>query len=124
MAHQEGWIELYTLLEKGSTLDSTLVEKCKTSRTGLGETMLHWYSIEGAPDILQKIVDLGFDVNVQNDFGNTPIMECSQIERWDNARVLIRNGADLKIENEDGLDYFEYLSEYDVDAPEWIKRDA
>ena len=100
MAHQEGWIVLYTLLEKGSTLDSTLVEKCKTSRTGLGETMLHWYSIEGAPDILQKIVDLGLDVNVQNDFGNTPIMECSQIECWDNARVLIRNGADLKTENE------------------------
>ncbi|CAK8713753.1 hypothetical protein KKHLCK_02805 [Candidatus Electrothrix laxa] len=101
MSHQDGWIDLYSLLENGSKPPSTLVTKCMSSRTGLGETMLHWYAIEGAPDILQKLINLGFDVNVQNEFGNTPIMECSQIERWDNAKVLMENGADLRIKNKE-----------------------
>ena len=121
MTHQTGWIELYSILENGDKPDQQLVEQCKSSKTGIGETMLHWYAIEGAPDVLQKLVDLGFEVNVQNSFGNTPIMECAQINRWDNARVLFHNGADLTITNDEGLDFFSYLREYGVTIPEWIR---
>ena len=121
MSHQTGWIDLYSTIENGDEPDPQLVEQCKSSRTGLGETMLHWYAIEGAPDVLQKLIDLGFEVNVQNSFGNTPIMECAQINRWDNARVLFHNGADLTITNDDGLDFFSYLREYGVTIPEWIR---
>ena len=120
MAHQTGWIELYSILENGDEPDQHLVERCKSSRTGIDETMLHWYAIEGTPDVLQKLIDLGFEVNVQNSFGNTPIMECAQINRWDNARVLFRNGADLTITNDDGQDFFSYLREYGVTIPDWI----
>jgi ankyrin repeat protein len=121
MSQKAEWIELYNILESGANPYPQLVEKCKSSRTGIGETMLHWYAIEGSPDVLQKLINLGLEVNVQNSFGNTPIMECAQISRWDNARVLFSNGADLKITNEDGLDFFSYLSEYDIDIPDWIK---
>jgi ankyrin repeat protein len=75
MPHQDGWIELYCLLEENKNLEQALVEKCMESKTSIGETMLHFYSIEGSPNVLQKLIDLGFEVNVQNEFGNTPIME-------------------------------------------------
>jgi len=120
MAHQPGWIELYSILEKGGKPNQRLVEQCQLSKTGIGETMLHWYAIEGSPDVLKKLIDLGFEVNVQNDFGNTPIMECSQIGRWDIARVLLDNGADLSITNDEGRDYLSFLREYGVTIPEWV----
>jgi ankyrin repeat protein len=82
--------------------------------------MLHWYAIEGEPDVLQRLTDLGFSVNVQNKFGNTPIMECSLIERWDNARVLLDSGADLTTQNDEGQDYFAYLQEHGVAVPAWV----
>lgn len=58
MAHQPGWIELYSILEKGGKPNQRLVEQCQLSKTGIGETMLHWYAVEGCPDVLQKLIDL------------------------------------------------------------------
>ena len=120
MAHQDGWIELYGLIEEGKEYSQDLVDLCKSSRNGIGETMLHWYAIEGEPDVLQKLIDLGFNVNTQNDFGNTPIMECSQIGRWNNALILLENGVDLTIQNENKEDYKTYLEEYDIQLPDYI----
>lgn len=121
MAHQPGWIELYTILEAGSQPEAALVSRCKNSRTSLGETMLHWYAIEGAPDVLQRLINLGFAVNVQRDFGHTPVMDCSLIGRWDNARVLLKNGADLSILDDEGLDYFQVMDEFGVEIPNWVR---
>ena len=120
MSHQPGWIELYELLENQIQPPIHLVEKCKSSRTGLDETMLHWYAIEGSPEVLATLIELGFEIDVQNCFGSTPLMECSMIERWDNAKILLENGADIQIRNKEGLSYLEYLSEFEVVVPEWI----
>lgn len=123
MAHQPGWIELYGILEEGRDPTDELVALCKSSRTSLGETMLHWYAIEGDPQVLQRLVELGFDVNVQNEFGKTPIMECGLIGRWDNARVLLDNGADLSITDHNGDDFFAFLDEMGVgERPDWARR--
>jgi ankyrin repeat protein len=122
MAHQPGWIELYEILEQGRDPRPDLVETCKTSRTLIGESMLHWYSIEGEPDVLKRLIELGFDVNVQNEFGKTPMMECSMIGRWDNARVLLDNGADLSLRDHEGQDYFEFLEDMGVEVPDWVRR--
>ena len=81
MAHQDGWIELYSAIASGTEYSLELVKLCKSSRTGIGETMLHWYAIEGEPDVLQQLINLGFDANTQNSFGNTLLMECSLIKR-------------------------------------------
>jgi ankyrin repeat protein len=124
MAHQQGWVELYEVLESGGQPSADLVQLCKDSRTGIGETMLHWYAIEGEPDVLARLINLDFSVNVQNDFGRTPIMECSLIGRWDNARVLLERGADLSIADEDGLNYFQVMDEYGIELPEWIAKHA
>jgi ankyrin repeat protein len=125
MAHQPGWIELYEALEAGQRPSAELVARCKSSRTGIGETMLHWYAIEGDPDVLQQLVDLGFDVNVQNEFGKTPIMESALIGSWDNARVLLDNGADLEITDDEGDDLFALLDEMEIeDRPDWARRSS
>ena len=128
MAHQDGWIELYTAIEEGKKYSQKLVELCKSSKTGTGETMLHWYAIEGAPDVLEQLIRLGFDVNTQDDFGNTPLMDCSSIKRWDNALVLLKNSADLTIKNKYGQDYLTYLKEYDLQLPshiaDWIESNG
>jgi len=123
MAHQPGWIELYSLLEEGRDAPPELVAQCKASRTSIGETMLHWYAIEGSPEVLHELIKLGFEVDVQNEFGKTPIMESALIGRWDNARVLREHGADLSITDADGRDFFGFLDEMAVhDRPEWARR--
>ncbi|MEZ6195382.1 MAG: ankyrin repeat domain-containing protein [Planctomycetota bacterium] len=123
MAHQPGWIELYEILERGAEPPPGLVATCRSSRTGLGETMLHWYAIEGEPEVLRRLVALGFAVDVTNTFGRTPIMECAQIGRWDCAEVLREAGADLTIRDDEGLDFFELLDEHLVtDRPAWARR--
>lgn len=120
MPHQPGWIELYEALEEGRDPDAELVAFCKRSRTSIGETMLHWYAIEGEPDVLARLIDLGFEVNVQNEFGKTPMMESSMIGRWDNARVLFDRGADLSLTDHDGHDYIAFLAEHGIPVPDWI----
>ena len=110
-------------MEEGGTPPPELVALCKASRTGIGETMLHWYAIEGAPEILSELIKLGFEVNVRNEFGETPIMDSASIWRWDNARVLFDHGADLTITNSEGLDFFAYLDERRVHGrPDWAAR--
>lgn len=125
MAHQAGWIELYGILTEGQDYSPELVDLCKSSRTSIGETMLHWYAIEGDPAVLEELIGLGFEVNVRNEFGNTPIMESAFIGRWDNASVLLDHGADLAIANEEGLDFFAFLDDMNVgDRPPWACREA
>ena len=99
MAHQAGWIELYGAIASGTEYNLESIELCKSSKTKTGETMLHWYAIEGEPYVLQQLIALGFDVNTQSDFGNTPVMDCSVVKRWDNALILLEHGADLTIRN-------------------------
>jgi ankyrin repeat protein len=120
MAHQEGWILLYDDLDNNRIPDQQLIHQCMASRTGIGETMLHWYAIEGSDKVLEKLIHLGFDVNTQNKFGNTPIMEASLIGKWDNVKVLLKYGANLKITNNNGDDYFRYMTEFGKEIPKWI----
>jgi len=84
--------------------------------------MLHWYIIEGAPDILRKMIDLGFEVNVQNEFGNTPLMEAGLIGRWDNAEVLLENGARMDLRNSSDENFEEFIRESDNNIPEWVSK--
>lgn len=118
MAHADGWIEAYNLLEEGQPVPSQLLSRVLSNRSGLGETMLHWYSIEGDPEVLEKIVALGFEVNTTNEFGQTPLFEAAIIGRWDNVEVLLRHGADATIRNKYDEDIFDYLQ----DKPQSIKK--
>jgi len=109
MAHAEGWIEAYGILEEGRSLPASLLNTVLTNRNGLGETMLHWYAIEGEPAVVEKIIGLGFDVNTTNKFGRTPLFESVQIDRWDIAELLLTYGAHTEIRDKYGNDVFTFL---------------
>lgn len=118
MAHAEGWIEAYGFLEKGKVIPSELLSTVLSNRSSLGETMLHWYSIEGEPNLLEKIIALGFEVNTTNKFGQTPLFESAMIDRWDNVKVLLKHGADVTIPNK----YDESILDYLEDKPKSLKK--
>lgn len=122
MAHQDGWIELYDELDNNRMPDPKLVAKCMMSRTGIGETMLHWYAIEGSASVLEKLITLGFDINTQNEFGQTPIMEASEVGKWDNVKVLLKHNAKLEVKDKYGNDYFAHLKERDIKVPDWVQN--
>ncbi len=73
--------------------------------------MLHWYAIEGEPDVLEKVIELGFDVNTTNDFGRTPLFECVLIDRWEVAELLLTHGARTNIRDQNEEDVFSCLDE-------------
>lgn len=112
MAHADGWIAVYELIEDGKEVPEELKAKVLSNRNGTGETMLHWYTIEGETHVVQQIIELGFDVNTTNKFGNTPLFECAEIEQWEMVELLLRNGADPTIKDQEGDDIFEHLEYY------------
>jgi ankyrin repeat protein len=62
-------------------------------RTGLGETALHYLSVENYADAVQLLIDLGADVNVKNEFGKTALEEAMQVKASETVAVLRRAGA-------------------------------
>ncbi len=95
----------------GCALSADLLSAVLMNRNGLGESMLHWYAIEGEPAVIEKIIGLGFDVNATNEFGRTPLFECVMIERWDVAELLLAHGARTDIRDQNDEDVFAYLEE-------------
>lgn len=110
MAHQEGCVKAYKLLEDGGEIPSGLLNTIKNNKNALEETFLHWYVLERGAKVVEKIIVLGFDVNTQNKFGNTPLMECALIDKWDMVELLLKNGADPKIKSRDNENAIESLS--------------
>ena len=110
MAHQEGCVEANKLLEDGGEIPSGLLNTIRNIKNALEETFLHWYVLEGEAKVVEKIIMLSFDVNTQNKFGNTPLMECALIDKWDMVELLLKNGADPEIKNRDNENAIESLS--------------
>ncbi len=110
MAHQEGCVEAYKMLEDGGEIPSGLFNTIRNNKNALEETFLHWYVLERGAKVVEKIIMLGFDVNTQNKFGNTPLMECALIDKWDMVKLLLKNGADPEIKSRDNENAIESLS--------------
>jgi uncharacterized protein len=115
------WQELHRVLERGETPEKE-VRQCCRARTSLGETMLHWYALEGDDDLLKQLVSLGFDTNTQNNSGRTPLMECAMIGMWDNARVLVDSGADATVLDQNGFSVFDWLRARQEAVPAWFRN--
>jgi len=111
MAHAEGWIEAYDALEEGRNLPEDLLSKVLSNRNRLGESMLHWYAIEGELAVIEKMINLGFDVNATNTFGRTPLFECVLIDRWEVAELFLNHGARTDITDQNDEDVFSYLDD-------------
>jgi ankyrin repeat protein len=66
---------------------------------------LHFAARDGRREIVQILLGSGAEVDSQNIFGNTPLMEALHRFRGDPAIIetLLRNGADKNIENNYGI---------------------
>ena len=62
-------------------------------RTGIGETALHYLSVENYAAAVQLLIDLGASVNVTNDFGASPLQEAVRVDAFEAAKVLRSAGA-------------------------------
>ena len=64
------------------------------ARTGPhGETLLHWLAVEGRSEAVKQLARLGAQVDTVNEFGNTPLMECSQLGNGAMVSLLLELGA-------------------------------
>ena len=68
------------------------------ARSGLGETALHWFAVEDCRDEIEWLLARGADINPQNKFGATPLMEAVQLGYAELIAFLLENGADPRIE--------------------------
>lgn len=73
--------------------------------TSNGETFLHIVARFGSKDIASHLIQLGADVNAQDDQGQTPLYLA--IERSEEiVKFLLDNGADVNIPNKEGATSF------------------
>jgi ankyrin repeat protein len=62
-------------------------------RSGLGETLLHWFTVEYREDIVKGLLDLGAAVDPTNHFGSTPFAEAAQLRNESMCQLLLKHGA-------------------------------
>ena len=55
-----------------------------------------------SPETIKKLIDLGLEVNAQGGDGMTCLHKSFWVESQEIFRVLLENGADPEIEDEDG----------------------
>eukprot|EP00949_MAST-11_sp_MAST-11-sp1_P003440 g3440.t1 len=71
-----------------------------TSRCKKRKTVLHYGVL--SPSVLQAAIDLGADVDAQDDAGTTPLMKALQLGFLKSTECLLENGADPNLQREDG----------------------
>lgn len=64
-----------------------------------GETALHFLAIESYLDGVRFLVELGFDVNATNRFGDPPLIDVVRLQNLAMAEVLLAAGADANFES-------------------------
>ncbi len=62
-------------------------------RTGLGETALHYLTVENYAEAVQLLIELGADVNVRNNSGRSALQEAILMGANRTIEVLRRSGA-------------------------------
>eukprot|EP00300_Choanocystis_sp_HF-7_P025768 c27948_g1_i1.p1 GENE.c27948_g1_i1~~c27948_g1_i1.p1 ORF type:complete len:151 (-),score=27.00 c27948_g1_i1:283-735(-) len=59
-------------------------------------------SMYGHLDLVELLIDVGADVNKQNESGNTPMIVAAMNGHWDLVELLINLGADMNISSKSG----------------------
>lgn len=54
-------------------------------------------------DIMQLLIDNGFDINLQNDEGETPLFLAILNNKYEAVKFLLENGADVEIATNEGV---------------------
>lgn len=62
-------------------------------RGNLDETLLHFFAVESEPELVRALASLGSDLNAENEFGNTPLMEALILNHLPMVQLLLELGA-------------------------------
>ena len=67
-----------------------------------GYTLLHVAAGRVSNDMLQRLIDLGCDVNAKSKIDQRPLYGAIRREAWDNAKFLVEKGADIETVDGEG----------------------
>jgi ankyrin repeat protein len=116
------WYQLRDALERGDYSDaSTLLEQDSRlidERNGIGESILHFLSVEENLPAVKWLHTRGADLNVANEFVTPLLFEVAQLGYKELLLWLIEHGADPKRRDAQGRRIEEYLAEFE--KPEMI----
>lgn len=83
---------MYDLLEKSGAIISSIL-------TDGQNTLLHWFCYKKEndqhPNLLQKLIDQGCDIDGHNQERLTPLMMAAKGDMIETCRLLLRNGAQI-----------------------------
>lgn len=65
-------------------------------------SLLHWAVDRGHIKIVQYLIDVGCEVNLQDEDGQTPLHYAATCEHEDIVKLLLKSGADQTIKDTDG----------------------
>ncbi len=100
---------------------------------GSNRSALMHASSFGSPELVEKLIKSGSNVNIQDKDGNTPLMSAVSAGRFPIVKKLVELGADIAIENNEGEmaidlansnDYSEIADYLEKTLKEQIKRKA
>jgi len=89
--------------EKDFSLARRLIEQHNgvlDTQVYLGETALHFLAVEGYVEGVEFLIAAGANVNLPNEFGNTPLLECVLLKKYELVKVLLEAGADVNAASE------------------------
>lgn len=83
------------LKEAQDFIDSGVDINARSRTDGRGWTALHRAADAGCAAAVRLLLEHGADVNAEDDFGSTPVIEAAKTASEDTMRALIEAGADL-----------------------------
>lgn len=67
-----------------------------------GHSETSYINVLKGPEFVKKQVELGYDVNAKDDFGNTPLMVAAFWNELRSTKILIEAGADVNLQDSFG----------------------
>lgn len=66
----------------------------KSAKYVNGETALHYLAVEAYPEAVRLLCESGFDPNLPNDFGDSPLVDVAVLGNFEIAEILLEFGSD------------------------------
>lgn len=71
-------------------------------RSSVGETVFHYLVVEGDMERAGKLLAWGAEINTQDDFGNSPLINAVILGDLELVKWLVSHGASLELKTENG----------------------
>lgn len=104
--------ELITREESNSEIAKILLDNGikKDLRNSSKMTALHWAAFCGKINIIEVLLEYGFDIEDKDSFGNTPIIKAMSQNKIDAVKFLFNKGARPDSQGQAGFSLLEYAT--------------